>query len=87
LSKVFFETVAIKDVNEQTNHLFDSWVESLEEKRRSGQFLNHIENEIDLKIAEIYSLNEDELRLINSSENIEDETNPSIKALSEMVKL
>ena len=87
LSKVFFETVAIKEVNSITNSIFDVWVETLVNQKKNGLSSIHIENEIDLKLAEIYSLNEDELRLINRSESSEDETNPSTNALSELVKL
>jgi adenine-specific DNA-methyltransferase len=86
LSKVFFETVAIKEVDNITNSIFDVWVEALVNQKKNGLPSIHIENEIHLKLAEIYSLNEDELKLINRSENAEDETNPSTNALSELVK-
>ena len=84
---MFFENVAIKEVDEITSDLFDLWVKTLVKQKKDGQLSTHIQQEIDLKLTEIYSLTEDDVRLINRSENSDDETNPSIIALSELSKL
>ena len=84
---MFFENVAIKEVDEITSDLFDLWVKTLVKQKKDGQLSTHIQHEIDLKLTEIYSLTEDDVRLINRSENSDDETNPSIIALSELSKL
>jgi adenine-specific DNA-methyltransferase len=87
LSKVFFETVAIKTVDEQTNQIFEVWIETIIELKLQGKSTKHIEREIERKLAEIYSLSEKEMRLIDSSENTDGETFPDTIALSESVNL
>jgi adenine-specific DNA-methyltransferase len=87
LSKVFFETVAIKTVDEQTNQIFEVWIETIIELKLQGKSTKHIEREIERKLAEIYSLSETERTLIDSSESTDGKTFPDTIALSEFVNL
>ncbi len=87
MSKVFFETVAVKEVDTSTNDLFNAWLEALVSRKEESLFLTQIQNKIDLKLAEIYSLNEADAKLIDCSEGPDNDIDPSIIARSELVKL
>ena len=65
--------------------MFDAWIETIVELKLQGKSTKHIEQEIEIKLAKIYSLSETEMRLIDSSENTDGKTFPDTIALSEFV--
>ena len=82
---MFFETVAVKTIDEQSNQMFDAWIETIVKLKSQGKSTKHIEQEIEVKLGEIYSLSETEMRLIDSSETTNGKTFPDTIALSEFV--
>jgi len=86
LSKVFFETVAVKEIDNDTNLVFENCLTELVNAKLSGQPTLLIQKFIDRKLAEIYMLTDEEIRLVDLSETTENEEDSSIIAISELVK-
>lgn len=68
LSKVFFETVTVNEITEDQNSVFENLVETIQCKKENGESIDLLLQEVEQRIAEIYSLTEAELELINASE-------------------
>ncbi len=86
LSKVFFETVAIKEIDNDTNLLFENLLSELVNTKISGKSTLSIQCKIDKKLADIYTLTDEEIRLVDFSEKPDIEAEPSIMDISELVK-
>jgi adenine-specific DNA-methyltransferase len=67
LSKVFFENVTTVTVNEDINETFEFLVDKIQELKKNGKQTYEIEQEIEIKLAQIYSLSTDDITLVESS--------------------
>ncbi|MDI1254547.1 MAG: Eco57I restriction-modification methylase domain-containing protein [Flavobacterium sp.] len=85
LSKIFFELVSVESVDESTNIIFEALLEKLVELKEQGKSIEEIENEIEQKLAKIYSLSEEEVKLIESSEGADKLVSPAISERSAVV--
>ena len=85
LSKTFFETVSVEIVDESTDKLFERLLESVVELKKQKKSTLEMEKQIELKLAQVYSLSEDEIRLIELSESAGDVMLPAITDRSEAV--
>ena len=85
LSKVFFETVAVKEVDEITNNEFEQLINEVTGLKEQGLSGAIIEKKILDKLAKIYSLSESDIALIESSENFAAPVLPTINSLSDAV--
>jgi hypothetical protein len=56
-------------IDEKTNELFEGLVDSIYELKKQDKSTLHLEQEIENKINEIYSLSETEIALITLPEN------------------
>ena len=65
LSKVFFETVSIKQVDDNTNNEFCILVDEIQNRKENGIDTIDIETEIESKIASIYGLSDMDKEIIN----------------------
>ena len=72
-------------VDIHTNYIFEQFVERIVELKKDGQPTLQLENEIDTKLAEIYSLSTEEMGIISSSESAKVKGIPATKDLSELV--
>lgn len=68
LSKIFFETVTVETVNKATNQEFEILLEKIVALKKEAKPTVHIEQEIEKKLAQIYSLTEGEITLIEMSD-------------------
>ncbi len=68
LSKVFFETVTVKEVDDETNNYFESLVEKIYINKLNGVDSSLLEIEIENQLIEIYDLTDYEQFLIKDSE-------------------
>jgi len=66
LSKVFFETVSVKQVDDNTNNEFCILVDEIQNRKENGIDTIDIETEIENKIASIYGLSDIDKEIINS---------------------
>ncbi|MGN6196287.1 MAG: TaqI-like C-terminal specificity domain-containing protein, partial [Ginsengibacter sp.] len=85
LSKVFFEMVAVKEVDEETNIQFEKLINDVIDLKSKGLPSTIIEKKIQNELAEIYLLSENDITLIESSENGTIPALPEMTALSESV--
>jgi len=72
-------------VDESTDQMFEVLLETIVELKKQKKSTLEIENQIELKLSQIYSLSEDEIRLIELSESAEDVAIPAIMDRSEAV--
>lgn len=86
LSKVFFETVAIKEIDNDTNLLFENLLSEMVDAKISGKSTLSIQCKIDRKLADIYTLTDADIRLIDFSEKPDIDAEPSIIDISKLVK-
>ena len=87
MSKVFFETIAVKKIDDETNLLFENWLTELVQAKLAGQPTASIQHTINRKLAQIYTLTDIELELINRSESADTDGDSSIINISELVRL
>lgn len=66
LSKVFFETVSVKQVDETTDKVFEKLVEQVQELKKQGKISTTFEVEIERRIADLYGITDSELKAIPS---------------------
>ena len=85
LSKVFFEEVTVREVDNATNMEFEILVEKVVDLKLKGLDSKYIELEIEKKLAEIYSLSKADLSLINLSETFSRSEFPTINDRSSAV--
>ena len=69
LSKIFFETVTVQTVNKATDQEFEILLEKIIASKKEAKPTAHIEQELEKKLAQIYSLTEGEITLIELSES------------------
>ncbi len=86
LSKVFFETVAVKNIDNETDSLFENYLLELMNAKASGMQTRSIQHKIDRKLADIYTLTDADIKLVDFSEKTDTETESSIIEISEVVK-
>ena len=67
LSKVFFETVAIKNVDDETNGQFEKIVDSIQTLKKSGGDTSKLEGEIEERLTKLYGLTQSEMEIINEA--------------------
>jgi len=85
LSKVFFENVTVKPIDDEMNIRFEGLVDSVRELKNEQRSSIHLELEIENLLAEIYSLSTEEIGLINFSEPLNTPSLASINATSDSV--
>ena len=66
LSKVFFENVTVKTVDEATEMIFGGLVEQIQSLKQTGKPTAKLEAEVEQRLAELYSLTETEQAIIGS---------------------
>lgn len=64
LSKIFFETIAVKTVTNETNQFFEAKVLELQRLKKDGKPFHHVEKTIQAHLYEIYELNGEEQQII-----------------------
>ncbi len=69
LSKIFFETVTVKTVNKTINKEFEYQLEKIVALKTEAKPTVFIEQEIEKKLAQIYSLTDDEIKLVELSDS------------------
>ena len=67
LSKIFFENVTVKPIDNSQNHYFSNLINEIVDLKINGKDFSYLENEIEKSLSEIYILSTDERNLINSS--------------------
>jgi hypothetical protein len=67
LSKIFFENVTVKPIDNSQNHYFSNLINEIVDLKINGKDYSYLENEIEESLSEIYILSTDERNLINSS--------------------
>jgi adenine-specific DNA-methyltransferase len=85
LSKVFFETVAVKEIDNDTNLMFENYLTELVNSKLSGQPTLSIQKLIDRKLANIYMLTDEESKLLDLLETTDNEEDSSIRDISKLV--
>ena len=85
LSKVFFEKVAVKEVDDETNIEFEGLISDVISLKEQNLSSIAIEQKIQDKLVALYLLSENDIALIESSENIATPAFPKMMALSESV--
>jgi hypothetical protein len=78
--------VAVKKIDHETNLLFGEWLKQLVNSKLEGKSTTSIQDTINRKLAEIYTLTETEFELVFRSESIESEVDSSIINISELVR-
>ena len=81
---MFFETVTVKEVNEEINYEFKIWLDGLVKQKDKGFQSSEFQNQIDFKLAELYSLSREDVKLIDRSEGVDNEEDLSIISLSQL---
>ncbi|MBS1632839.1 MAG: class I SAM-dependent DNA methyltransferase [Bacteroidetes bacterium] len=81
LSKVFFETITIRTVNETTNKDFEYLVDRIEEMKTLGKPIQSLEQQIEEKLYQIYTLTEEDISLLNSTEK---RSEPNVNVISNL---
>ena len=71
LSKIFFETVSVNVVDETINQVFEDLLETVIKLKEQKISTLEIEKLIELRLGQIYSLSEQEMVLIERSQDIE----------------
>ncbi len=66
LSKVFFETVSVKQIDDATNKIFEELVEQVQELKNQGKDSTKFEFEIEKRIAGLYEITDSEMSVISS---------------------
>ena len=66
LSKIFFEKISVKEIDTETNLLFERKVRKLQLLKRNHEPSEKLENEIENLILDLYDLTEKEKDLIRS---------------------
>ena len=84
LSKVFFETITVKPVDQKTNEVFAELVERIQSDKEAKKATSELEQKIQLLLCEIYNVTEDE-RLLISLEDTDVPHVPVINSLSSAV--
>lgn len=77
--------VSAELVDESTDRMFEGLLETIVELKKQNQPTLEIENLIEFKLAQIYSLSEEEIALIKLSESTGDIVVPAIIDRSEVV--
>ncbi len=85
LSKVFFETVTVKQVDAKTDLIFEKLVSDIENLKKLGKPTLDLEQEIETRLAEIYSLSTSEIALVGSKESLASPVEESIIERSSLV--
>jgi len=85
LSKVFFETITVKEVGEETNIEFEQLINDVINLKSKGLSSTIIEQKIQNRLAQIYLLSQNDMTLIESSENATVPVLSTMTALSESV--
>ncbi|MFN8277012.1 MAG: hypothetical protein U0T84_05980 [Chitinophagales bacterium] len=67
LSKVFFENVTAKVTDVATEKKFEQLVEKIEKLKQSQRETKHLEDEIEDRLAALYSLSDMEVKAIKAS--------------------
>lgn len=65
LSKVFFENVTVKTVDEATERTFGHLVEKIQCLKQTGESTTGLEQEVEDRLARLYSLTETEKIIMN----------------------
>ena len=66
LSKIFFDTIPVKAVNEKMEKEFLNLVEKIQEGKINGENTSQLELNVEKKLADIYNLTEKEFHLVSS---------------------
>ena len=66
LSKVFFEKIPVKQVDDQTGQVFSEKVNQIISLKKENQDITILENEINQMVYELYGLTEDEIKIIEN---------------------
>ncbi len=66
LSKVFFEKIPVKQVDDQTGQVFSEKVDQIISLKKENQDVTILENEINQMVYELYGLTEDEIKIIEN---------------------
>lgn len=77
----------MKDIDEETNLLFENWLTELSDAKVSGQLTTSIQQNINRKLSEIYKLTDAEFEMINRSEVADNDGDSSMINISELVRL
>jgi len=77
--------VSIVFVDEPMNDIFERTIETIVKLKKEGKSTLLLENEIDTKLAEIYSLTAEEIELISSAEGVKVKGSPVTRDLSDLV--
>lgn len=80
LSKVFFETITIKPVDQKTNGVFAELEERIQSDKEAGKTTSELEEKIQLLLCEIYNLTEEERLLIS----LEDTDVPHVSVINNL---
>jgi adenine-specific DNA-methyltransferase len=67
LSKVFFETVSVKEIDEESNYNLQKIVDEIQVLKSNGQATLKLETIIENYISNLYGLTEKEIDLIKAS--------------------
>lgn len=68
LSKVFFQNVSVIPVDDNLDTQFSILIDEIVNRKNRAEKFMGIETEIENKLAEVYSLSDDEKDIINQSE-------------------
>lgn len=66
LSKVFFEKISVKQVDDLIGDVFSEKVDQIISLKKGNQDITILENEINQMVYELYGLTEDEIRIIEN---------------------
>ncbi len=68
MSKVFFETVTVKKVDEKADIYFSELVGKIENRKRNHQSTNSLEDEIESELNKLYNLSSEEVEILKRGE-------------------
>ena len=85
LSKIFFENVAVKEVDSDTNEILDILVNKIYELKKLGHDTFLLEQKIELELCQLYALSTDELALLSSTPVVSGDTLFKTSDLSSLV--
>jgi hypothetical protein len=66
LSKIFFETVPVKPIDNPTENYFKELTNQIQDLKKVGKDTKNLELEIESQLGILYSLSDDDMDIINS---------------------
>lgn len=64
LSKVFFDKIPVKKINEEQEKIFENIIAKIQNKKLNGECTTAMEKEVDMYISQIYNLSIEEIGII-----------------------